>query len=276
MGQYSFQFSFVLGEHLPGSFEKRWNEHGHESYGKIKYKLKAGLKAVSGDSKLFGKKSIVIDEKFHPGRGDTQGPMLDREVSGYCYTSHGRYKMAAIFSNNKFIVGDKAVISMAVDASEASSDIKNLKCELMMLTTLRAKGRTGKSIYIVNKLDLGSLEAGSKLVDENSMTVQLDIDTPGELQATASGKIVKNEYFLQFVSEIDGCVCYDENPTNQIKIGVYNKHFGNPSTNPNYMTGGDIPWQPQQMPHYIAQVNDQQFRMNEEFRRAYKPMAKQE
>lgn len=269
MGQYSFNFSFVLGEHLPGSFEKRWHEHGFEAYGKIKYKIKAGLKAESGKSKLFGKKTLVVDEKFLPGQANVAGPMVDKEVAGYCYTSHGKYKMASIFSQNKYIVGDQAIVSVAVDASEASTDIENLKCEFVMKTKTVARGHRGESIEKIQVIDLGRVEAGSTRMDQDSITVQLDIRTPGEMQATASGDIVKNVFYLQWVAKVDGCVYCDKNPTNKIKIGVYNKHFGMPSPPANLMEV--VPWQPQQLGMYYAQLNDQQFRMDANFKQAYKP-----
>lgn len=268
MGQYSFPFSFVLGGTLPGSFERRWNDAGYEAYGKIKYKIKAGLKNKQMKSKIFGKAKIVVDEKFIPGQTNIAPAMVDKSVGGYCYTSHGVYKMCAIFSNNKYIVGDKAVVSVAVDAREASTDIKTLKCQLMMRTELYANGHSGFSDKVIQSVDIGHVEAGSALMDNDSITVQLDIRTPGELQATASGDLVKNTFFLQWVAEIDGCVCYDENPTNKIKIGVYNKHYGAPTPSGNFMGGGA--WQPQQFDPYFAQL-DSNFRMDANFKNAYKP-----
>ena len=268
MGQYSFPFSFVLGENLPGTFEHRWNEAGYEAYGKIKYKIKAGLKNKEMKAKIFGKTKIVVDEKFIPGQSNLAPAMVDKSVSGYCYTSHGVYKMCAIFSTNKYIVGDKATVSVAVDAREASTDIKNLKCQLVMRTDIHANGRSGHKDIIIQSIDIGEVKAGSALMDNDSITVQLDITTPGELQASASGDHVKNNFFLQWVAEIDGCVCYDENPTNKIKVGVYNKHYGMPTPSGNFMGGGN--WQPQMFDPYYAQLNNNT-RMNAEFKNAYKP-----
>lgn len=268
-GQYSFPFSFVLGEDLPGSFERRWHEHGHESYGKIKYKLKAGFKDKSSGSKLFGKLKFVVEEKYTPGQTNVAPPLYDKDVQGYCYTSHGNYKMCAVFGTDRYIVGDKASLSVAVDASEASTDIKNLKCELVLKTHLHANGRNGHSKEKLQTIHLGRVEAGKALINEDSITVQLDIRTPGELQATASGELVKNNYYLQWVAEVDGCVCYDTNPKNKVLVKVFNKHFGQPSPANHFM--GDQPWQPQTYDPYYAQLNDNQFRMDEAFKMEYKP-----
>jgi hypothetical protein len=270
VGQYSFPFSFVLGEHLPGSFEKRWHEHGHEAYGKIKYKIKAGMKAKEYDSKIFGKKKIIIDEKYEQGKSNLGGPMVEKKVQGYCYTSHGTYKMAAIFSNNKYIVGDTATMSVAVDATEASTDIKELRCEFVMRTELIANGRSGLSKEKIQIIDLGRVEAGKAWVNENSKTVQLQIRTPGEMQASASGRLVRNYFNLQFVADVDGCVCCDQNPKSKVVVGVYNKHFGIPSNPGTFM--GDIPWNPQKFDPYFAQLNDNQFKMDANFKQAYKPI----
>ena len=269
-GQYSFPFSFVLGENLPGSFEKSWSEHGHEAYGKIKYKIKAGLKSKEYDTKIYDKKKIIIDEKYVPGKMDLGGPMVDKKVQGYCYTSHGTYKMAAIFSNNKYIVGDTATMSVAVDASEASTDIKELRCEFVMRTELKANGRSGFSKEKIQVIGLGRIEAGKALVNEKSKTVSIRIKTPGEMQASASGRLVRNFFNLLFVADIDGCVCCDQNPKSKVVVGVYNKHFGLPTNSGAFM--GDIPWNPQQFNPYFAQLNDNQFKMNAEFKQAYKPL----
>jgi hypothetical protein len=231
------------------------------------------MKAKEYDSKIFGKRSIVIDERYIPGKTNLGGPMINKDVSGYCYTSHGNYKMAAIFSNDKYIVGDTATMSVAIDAREASTDIKELRCEFVMRTELKANGRHGLSKEKIQVMDLGRVEAGKALIDQNSLTVQFQIRTPGELQASASGRLVKNYFNLQFVADIDGCVCYDQNPKSKIIVGVYNKHFGTPAISGQFM--GDVAWNPQQFDPYFAQLNDNQFKMNADFKQVYKPMVQQ-
>lgn len=273
-GQYSFPFSFVLKDDLPGSFVKKHYEqsigpdHGHEkgpkSYGKIKYKLKAGLKSESLKITIYDKFKIIVDEKFDEGNRDIVGTPFDKEVQGYCYTSHGLYKVAAIATTNKFLVGDQATISFAVDASEASTDIKNVKAYLQMKTNLIAKGKTKELRDTIQSFDLGSIENGSKRVDENCMQVTFNIQTPEELQATTSGHLVKNNFFLKIKCEIDGCVCYSESPLVSFPVSIFNKHYG-PQTLPD--VHNMIPdWNPQTYDPYICEM-DGNFQMNAEYRK---------
>ena len=106
-------------------------------------------------------------------------------------------------------------------------------------------------------------------MDENSISVQLEIKTLGELQATTSGKLVRNTFYLQWVAEIDGFLCYDDNPTNKFKIAVYNKNYSKPNPSGHFMNG--TIWNPQQFDPYFAQLNNN-FRINTNFKNNYIPV----
>jgi sulfur transfer complex TusBCD TusB component (DsrH family) len=273
-GQYSFPFSFILKEDLPGSFSKKeylqpighaeGESKGPKNSGKIKYKIKAGLKSESLKLALYDKFKIVIDEKFDEGARDILATPFDQEVKGYCYTSHGSYKLAAIATTNKYLVGDQATVSFSIDASDASSNITNVKAYLQMKTHLIAKGYQQELKEDIVTIDLGEVESGSKRVDENCMQVTFEIKTPEELQATTSGKLVKNSFFLKIKCEIDGCVCYSESPLVSFPISVFNKHYG-PQALPNVLN--IIPnWEPQTYDPYICEM-DENFKMGKDYRK---------
>ena len=262
-GQYSFPFSFILGEHLPGSFEYKWSAHGYEPYGKIKYKIKSGLKDRNSCTAMYDKFQIVIDEKMTQGASDLMPKPFEKNVSGYCYTSHGNYKLAAMFSNDRYLVGDMALMSIAVDATFGQTDIKCVRCELVMDTSVLAQGRNNVHSTIVQSVMLPGIAKGTARVGPQSIPVQMNIVTKGEYQATATGTLVKNSFYLKIVGEIDGCVCYSEHPQTSIPVYIYNKHFGNQSLPVmNQMVQN---WAPQTFDPYVCQMNSN-FRMTSTFK----------
>lgn len=262
-GQYSFPFSFVLKDDLPGSFEYCWSAHGHHPYGKIKYKLKAGLRDRQSDAVVYDKLKLVIDEKLTHGSYNLMPKPFEKNVSGYCYTSHGNYKLAAIFSSDKYVVGDRAMMSLAVDATQAETDIKQIKAELVMTTSVLAQGHRNVHSTIVQSVCLPGVMKGFARMNENSIPVEMNIMTKGELQATASGDLVRNSFSLKIVGEVDGCVCYSENPNSSIPVAIYNKHF---NTQPMPNMNNLIPnWQPQTYDPYVCEMNSN-FRMTSDFK----------
>ena len=262
-GQYSFPFSFTLGEHLPGSFEYYWNSNGYEPYGKIRYKITAGFKDHNSSTSIYDKFDIVVDQKMQNGGTYLMPKPFEANVSGYCYTSHGNFKLAAVFSNDRYLVGDLAEMSIAVDATRADTDIKNIKCELIMDTFVTAQGKTNNHSTVVQSVMLPGIAKGQARVNENSIPVRLNIMTKGELQATSSGTLVKNNFKLRIMGEVDGCVCYSDHPQTSLPVWIYNKNFGAQSLP---VMNNLIPnWQPQTYNQFVCQMTDNN-RMTSDFR----------
>ena len=266
-GQYSFPFSFTLGEHLPGSFEYTWNSNGYEPYGKITYNITAGFKDYNSSTTFYDKFDIIVDQKMQNGDNYLMPKPFEADVGGYCFTSHGNFKLAAVFSNDRYLVGDLAQMSIALDATRANTDIKNIKCELIMETIVTAQGKTNVHNSIVESVVLPGIAKGTARVNENSIPVQLNITTKGELQATALGTLVKNKFKLRILGEVDGCVCYSDNPHTSLPVWIYNKNFG-PQSLP--VMNDLIPnWQPQTFNNYICQMTEGN-RMNKDFKNKIK------
>ena len=262
-GQYSFPFSFTLDENLPGSFFYEWSSHGYSPYGKIKYKLKAGLKDPCSDVIVYDKFDIIIDQKMQMGQSYLQPPAFEKSVSGYCYTSHGRYRLAAVFSNNQFLVGDQAQMSLAVDATQAETDIKYIRAELLMRTSISAQGRSNINSNVINSVKLPGIIKGTARMNEQSIPISMNVNTMGDLQATSSGRLVNNSFYLRITAEVDGCVCYSETPFSEIPVCVYNKNYG-PQSLPT-MNQMVPDWAPQTFDPYMCEFN-QGNRMTQQFK----------
>ena len=268
-GQYSFPFCFVIGANLPGSFEKKWNEQGHECYGKIKYKLKAGFKSSLCSTKLFGKKKLVVDERYSAGQTNLCPSLYNKSVQGYCCSSHGTYKMKTIFNADKYLVGNTAILQVFLDTTEAKTDIKELKYQLIMKTQIRANGRYRYLEEVINEKNVGRIKAGESFLNENSISVELQINTLGQLQASVSGDLVKNQFYLKCVAEIDGCVCCDQSPQNKLMIRVFNKSDDFTLAHNSFT---NCEWTPQIFNPYYAELDNQQFRMSNAFKQDYRPI----
>lgn len=252
-----------MDENLPGSFFHEWNSHGYNPYGKIKYKLKAGLKDPCSDVIVYDKFEIIIDQKMQMGQSYLSPPPFEKKVSGYCYTSHGKYRLAAVFSNNQFLVGDVAHMSLAVDATQAETNIKMIRAELYMRTSVTAQGRTNVNSDSINTVNLPGIMKGTARVNNDSIPISMMINTMGDMQATSSGKLVTNSFHLRITAEVDGCVCYSDTPFSEILVCVYNKNFG-PQSLP--AMSQVIPnWQPQTFDPYMCEFNSNN-RMTKQFK----------
>lgn len=258
-GNYSFPFSFVIPEYLPGTFRGNWKaHHGKRHKAKITYKIKAGMKNPETKKALFKKLNVFVDQKFNESLNQKRSlkpVMFEQDVKAYGCCRHGKFRLGAIFNEKSYISGDTGNVSFSIDASEAKSDIKALKVELLMRTKLNAKGRKANLKKILTSVNLGSLKKGETRINENSYNVNLLIKSGGEAQATCIGKLIQNEFEVRVVADIDGCSCCINRPKCKDTVQVVNAHTQPPSlptTSPAFQN-----WKPNVFPAFACQMTQQ-------------------
>ena len=206
---------------------------------------------------LYDKKKLVIDQRFDDKANYTHSlkpVMFEEHVKAYGCCSHGKFKLGAVFNEESYISGDTANISLAIDASEATSDVKELKVELLMRTLVRTSGRSRNFKKILTTISLGSLNKGDVRMNQNSISVQLPIQSGGEKKATCIGSLIKNEFEIRVVADIDGCSCCINRPKCKQVVKVVNQHNQPPSmpmANPAFQN-----WQPNVHQPYACEMNE--------------------
>jgi hypothetical protein len=263
VGQYSFPFSFVLDHYLPGSFSYQWNENGISCYAKTRYKLTAGLRNYSSSTLFFDKQELVINQRQKQGSMNLAPPMFDKEVKNCCF-SHGRFKLAAIFGKDEIFAGDIVKCSVAVDAREAKTDVRNLKAELVMCTQVKGQHKSQTKEKVLQTLNLGPIKKGMCRLGENSYAIDLQVHTHGELQATSTGYLVKNSFQIRVVAEVDGCVCCSQKPQSCQTVNIYNKVPERRLSESAVRSFGGHGWAPQTFDPYVCQFTST-FKLPENF-----------
>lgn len=93
----------------------------------------------------------------------------------------------------------------------------------------------------------------------NSLQVTLPIRTASDLQASASGTMIRNEFELVAEAHMEACLCHGS-PSNKIEAKIFNKCFQAPALPQQFVN-----WSPQLMQAQVFTITDQ-FRMTNEFK----------
>lgn len=257
-GTHSFPFSFILPSHLPGTYSGKWDGYdGRNNSAKVSYKIKAGMRNPSSNKMFYDKKKLLIDQRFDEMANYTHSlkPVLFEEhVKAYGCCSHGHFKLGAVFNEESYVSGDTANVSVAIDASEARSNVRDLMVELLMRTNIYASGHSKQFKRILSRVLLGSLKKGEVRMNEDSLNVNLAIKSGGEKKATCIGQLVRNEFEIRVVADIEGCSCCVNRPKCRQVVKVVNQHNQPPSLPMAHPAFAN--WQPNVHEPYACQMNE--------------------
>lgn len=156
LGQYSYPFSFVLPNHLPGSFEY----YDIENSAYIKYVVSARLISSYGLLHDISTSSILIvrqqiDNFNYPKRlTDTQ------TIRSWCFFNKGVSTLNLSYPKNHYCPGEKVEVECEIQNTMCSVAATGITIELFQSITLKAHGdvkylsrtisSTQNSIFVVN------------------------------------------------------------------------------------------------------------------------------
>lgn len=223
-GEYSFPFSFRLEDTLPGSFLFEFEEHGEKCFGKIEYKIWAGLKNEEKKLFFYDNFDFAVDQQFESSKGPSNR-LFEQNLQGYCYSNLGHLKLNCQFSSNTYKVGDSANLTIGIDAENLKTDIKKINCALIQKITLKAKNETQTKTFTITQINLQGPKSGEKKMGQNSIPVNLPIQTRSEKEASSNGILVQNNFSLEIKTEIDAFLCCSEQPCNEIDVKVFNRNW---------------------------------------------------
>lgn len=59
----------------------------------------------------------------------------------------------------------------------------------------------------------------------DAIPVILPVRTENDLQASVDGGLIKNEFEIEVISELDSCLCCEKNPMKKIDVRIFNKQL---------------------------------------------------
>ena len=260
-GEYCFPFSFRLEDTLPGSFCFEFEENGEKCFGKIEYKIWAGLKNEEEKLVLYDNFDFFVDQQFEFSSGPTSR-VFEQNLKGYCYSDLGHMKLNCDFSGDTYRVNDPANLTVGVDATKLKTDIKSIQCSLVQLITLKAKNETQTKKFDVTSISLPGLKTGEKKMGQNSLPVTLLIQTRSQKEASSNGILIQNDFKLQIKPEIENCLCCSDEPINEISVKVFNRKFDIDEGAYNF---GRDDFKPKVMDGYVCTITND-YRMTKEVR----------
>lgn len=260
-GQYSFPFTFMLLDSLPGSFKHTFTTHGERGFGVIEYELFAGFKSMTTSLAFFDKIEMLVDQKAEVPKGPVESHFF-KSLKGFCYADLGSVGMRCQFDKDRFIVGDNASMNIEVDATQCKTDISHIHVQLLQVIDIKTSSGSHREhvTNTITSVNLPGIKAGQKRVGLDSIPVVLNIRPQNDEQATTNGSMVQNNYRLQIDAQMDACLCCDQAPSNSTEIKIFNRPHAIPAA-------PDIPnFTPQQMSPYVCTVSND-YRLTRELKR---------
>jgi hypothetical protein len=260
-GQYSFPFSFKLNENMPGSFVREYIAHGEKCFGKIKYKVKAGLKDSNSAVSLFEKVDFVVDQRWELPSGP-QTKQFSQKLQGICCSNLGVFAMNCYFDKDKFIVGENSTLTVAIDNSDCQSNVKAIKCQLVQTTRLQTSSNEYHDMLkkTLTEVIIPGIKQGEKKIGLDAIPVILPIRTDSEQEASSSGNLISNDFKIIITTEMESCLCYCENPSNEIEVKIFNRQIQYNPYQP------QVPnWSPVVMDPFVCTISPQS-RMTQDFK----------
>lgn len=199
--------------------------------------------------------------------------LIKKAVSGGCCSSVGHYQVNAVFEKEKCYFGDSLGFKLEVDASRGRAEIKHIACELAMESEINANDRSNRFRKVFSKVILEGVRAGEQRTGSESINVDLPIDFPEGLYPSTQGQLVRNQFLLVVHCKFDGCLCCSTDLSSETVIELFGKLEEGASENE---LGFDDSWNPQIFEPFVVQLDQDRFRMTEEFKNLYKPMRNNE
>jgi len=247
IGQYSFPFSFVLQESIPGSFKYQDSTNNIEA--EVTYELKADLTSsnVKVAPHLLSTQFLTVQQVLF---GTLRSVEKTVNVKGFCgLLSKGSSKMKGKCDKPINVSGESVRLILEVDNSQCGASVTNMKCELHQTIILRDSQRNETKIgpKLIATKQLEGLRPGETWMDLRSKIVEIPLLKTnvgsGELPASSKGELVDCSYCVKVSALVTGCsVSVDQDY--EIELGVNVGKAAMEYGKPNLPTA----WNPQEAP----------------------------
>ena len=281
-GHYSFPFSFMLPQDIPGSVFVKV-PRGQAS---IAYNFSAILE--SNQKKLspiaFQVKAIMREHLMKDGLA--KAAQLNQDITTWCCISRGSTQIKAQFSKDAFMPGEVARVQVEADNSQCKNSISAVRCSLIQTTTLTSTTKTRSFPSTIVTGTSTGIDAGGKFEGEEARSIDLRLpagqegeispqkmnmndghegdddddvngsETTDTIAPSTNGQIVKVRFDLHADLVVSGCLCCEQHPGVSAQVQIYS-----PFVQPTFMFQVPDNWNLQQMPTNNLAF-DQQYAMS--------------
>lgn len=271
-GQYSYPFSFLLPGDLRPSFEYTWNEEGRKCYGRIEYKVKGVMLNEKAKKLIKNKVWIVVDKAPVNMPQLEQMGNFEAQVLGYCGTDKGNLIIRSRCEKSEYQVGETARMIVEIDATRMNANIRKIKVMLKQYLSVQGNSHTKTFANVIQSQELMSVAPGQVLAGANALYVNLPIVTQGPYQSNVKGDLVKCQYVLEQLCDVDRCQCYNDDAKSEMEICVVNPPSPAFQMPQGFQAGG---WNPRVMEPLVMNPS-QANAFNDEFRRTLQSLKGEE
>ncbi|KRX08116.1 Immunoglobulin E-set [Pseudocohnilembus persalinus] len=217
-GQFSIPFSFVLQDHLPGTFYEDDQPNNYTT--SIRYTIKSETDVPKGFDKLKNKQELVVREKVKGASKPAEGEMI-KDTKTWCCISQGESKIKSYFEYNSYMPGETANIITEIDNSQCKLNIENVVGELIKVVKLQAKSHNFRKELSVSSTKFGKIDAGETKLGEKALRTPVTLISSGKpIQPSTNGSLVQCNYYLRVSSDMEGVTCCAEDPNVRIPIQI--------------------------------------------------------
>jgi len=237
-GQYSFPFSFLVPQGLPGSMYLCRNR----AQGSIAYSMEAYLQPSNSNIPKLGNSMPIIVREAVIQNIQTQQVKKQEKIKTCCCCDRGVVAFSTFFEKNAYAPTETARASAEIDNSQCKNKINDVVFSLEQSIVLRAGAHSKVIRSVIKSQSLGGLEAGESWIGdklkiasielppgqegsfqhfEDGQEIKDDPNAAGKLIPSSHGGIITSDFFLKMELRMDGCLCCQQYPSATIPIQVY-------------------------------------------------------
>lgn len=199
-GQYSFVFSFLTPENLPGSFS-------YKTIAKLAYTIKAVLVTKQGNAILADKSEVTLLNPTRMNIEPVHQELLHRVRT--FFFNRGQLCLRVHLDKNAYFIADTVFVLVEIDNSSCSKSIQSLRLALTRSLVFRTNSVTSKiireTIYQVrvNKV----FPAKLAVMGDEAVNAEIPLHMLNEKigrSGTSSGRLIECKYWIELEAEFGG------------------------------------------------------------------------
>ena len=227
-GQYSFPFSFTLGQGVPSTFQHMWKTGAHQNDAIISYTLTARL--VDNNNFRVGQETIKYINVQNAMKDEdpalsTRKIDKNYHITNFCCKSAGEVRFVTYFEKDRYYSDEDVYIVCEINNSKGVLDVSSVRAifsQVMKISVDNVTEEISRSIKS-EKVDLN-------LPPEKSMTgsnaVRLMIPLKGKTgdfkaESTVNGSIIRCYHNVEVYLTLN--TCCGTTPMNKISVSIFQR-----------------------------------------------------
>lgn len=224
-GQYQFPFSFLLGSHIPNTFEHLWKTEEYQNEAMISYNLVAKL--TNRDNYNVGRETVkyLVIQNEQQNRA-SENKKIDQlhHVYDCCCSEKGNIRVVTYFEKDWYYNDEEAYIICEIDNSDSKMIVSKVHARLNQTIQVKAEGYTEENKHEIYGESLEvNLQSGKKMTGSNAIRLKVSFTPQGKNKANTSveGDLIKCSHSLSVSLSLNGCC--QSIPSHFLPIKIYER-----------------------------------------------------